>query len=81
MEYLLKSFERRRRFRGYNSKIRKRLKNSKYVIGHNINFDLKIIGAEHFRLSYNSNLNDKINLDTGQISKKYCNLKGVLEVV
>ena len=22
------------------------------------------------------NLNDKINLDTGQISKKYCNLKG-----
>jgi len=52
------------------------VKNSKYVIGHNINFDLKIIGAEHFRLGYNSNLNDKINLDTGQISKKYCNLKG-----
>ena len=61
---------------GIIQKFEKDVKNSKYVIGHNINFDLKIIGAEHFRLSYNSNLNDKINLDTGQISKKYCNLKG-----
>ena len=61
---------------GIIQKFEKDVKNSKYVIGHNINFDLKIIGAEHFRLSFNSNLNDKINLDTGQISKKYCNLKG-----
>ena len=61
---------------GIIQKFEEDLKNAKYVIGHNINFDLKIIGAEHFRLSYNSNLNDKINLDTGQISKKYCNLKG-----
>ena len=63
---------------GIIQKFEKDVKKSKYIIGHNINFDLKIIGAEHFRLSFNSNLNDKINLDTGQISKKYCNLKGGL---
>ena len=54
---------------GIIQKFEKDLKNSKYVIAHNINFDLKIIGAEHFRLSHNSNLNYKINIDTGQISK------------
>ncbi len=52
------------------------LKRTKYIIGHNINFDLKIILAEHFRIKFNSTIENKINLDTGIISKSYCNLKG-----
>ena len=39
-------------------------------------FRFKNNWSRAFPIKYNSNLNDKINLDTGQISKKYCNLKG-----
>tara|TARA_B100000686_G_scaffold1680_1_gene1886 strand:- start:250 stop:4458 length:4209 start_codon:yes stop_codon:yes gene_type:complete len=49
---------------------------SKYIIGHNINFDINIIGAEHYRKKIKSCLEDKIKLDTGEISKEYCNLSG-----
>ena len=54
------------------------IKKSKYIIGHNINFDLKILGAEHYRKNLNSDLENKISIDTGIISKSYCNLKGGL---
>ena len=49
---------------------------SKYIIGHNINFDINIIGAEHFRKKFKSTIEEKIKIDTAQISKSYCNLKG-----
>ena len=49
---------------------------SKYIIGHNINFDINIIGAEHFRKKLKSTIEEKIKIDTAQISKSYCNLKG-----
>ena len=49
---------------------------SKYIIGHNINFDINIIGAEHFRKKFKSTIEEKIKIDTAHISKSYCNLKG-----
>ena len=49
---------------------------SKYIIGHNINFDINIIGAEHFRKKFKSTIEEKLKIDTAQISKSYCNLKG-----
>ena len=49
---------------------------SKYIIGHNINFDINIIGAEHFRKRFKSSIEEKLKIDTAQISKSYCNLKG-----
>ena len=48
----------------------------KYIIGHNINFDKNILGAEYYRENIETKLLDKISIDTGQISKRYCNLKG-----
>ena len=52
------------------------LKKSKYIIGHNIKFDINILGAEYFRLKFKSQLTEKKKIDTGFISKKFCNLKG-----
>ena len=52
------------------------LKKCKYIIGHNINFDKNILGAEFYRKNIESNLLNKISIDTGHISKQYCNLKG-----
>ena len=52
------------------------LKKCKYIIGHNINFDKNILGAEFYRKNIESDLLNKISIDTGHISKQYCNLKG-----
>lgn len=52
------------------------LKKCKYIIGHNINFDKNILGAEYLRENIETELLEKISIDTGQISKQYCNLKG-----
>ena len=52
------------------------LKKCKYIIGHNINFDKNILGAEFYRKNIKSDLLNKISIDTGHISKQYCNLKG-----
>ena len=54
----------------------KDLKKCKYIIGHNINFDKNILGAEFYRKNIKSDLLNKISIDTGHISKQYCNLKG-----
>ena len=54
------------------------LKKCKYIIGHNINFDKNILGAEFYRKNIESSLLNKISIDTGHISKQYCNLKGGL---
>ena len=54
------------------------LKKCKYIIGHNINFDKNILGAEFYRKNIESDLLNKISIDTGHISKQYCNLKGGL---
>ena len=49
---------------------------SKYIIGHNIDFDINIVGAEYYRKKIKSCLEDKIKIDTGKISKQFCNLSG-----
>tara|TARA_B100001750_G_scaffold206149_1_gene183633 strand:+ start:8546 stop:12754 length:4209 start_codon:yes stop_codon:yes gene_type:complete len=54
----------------------KDIKKCKYIIGHNINFDKNILGAEFYRKNIESDLLNKISIDTGHISKQYCNLKG-----
>ena len=56
----------------------KDLKSSKYIIGHNVNFDINILGAEFYRKQIQTKLNEKLKIDTGIISKEYCNLSGGL---
>ncbi len=56
----------------------KDLKSSKYIIGHNVNFDINILGAEFYRKQIETKLDEKLKIDTGKISKEYCNLSGGL---
>ena len=54
------------------------LENNKYIIGHNINFDINILGAEFFRCNIETDILEKKSVDTGLISKDFCQLKGGL---
>ena len=56
----------------------KDLLRSKYIIGHNIKFDINIVGAEHYRKNFKSSIEDKLKIDTAIISKSFCNLQGGL---
>lgn len=47
-----------------------------YVIGHNLAFDLNILGAEHYRLSEESKLPKKLVLDTKDLSTDFCAIPG-----
>ena len=38
----------------------KDLLRSKYIIGHNIKFDINIVGAEHYRKNFKSSIEDKL---------------------
>jgi DNA polymerase III epsilon subunit-like protein len=53
------------------------LNNTKYIIGHNLSFDRKIIRGEFIRNSIEYNSDDKIKICTMNSSRKYCNIKGV----
>ncbi|MEM9895394.1 MAG: DNA polymerase III subunit alpha [Bacteroidota bacterium] len=46
------------------------------LIGHNIAFDNKIIGAEYLRTSKTNFLADARNIDTAEETKEYCQLSG-----
>ena len=59
-------------------KFNNELKKNKYIIGHNINFDIKILGSEFYRSEMKTNLLEKESIDTGLISKEFCQLKGGL---
>ena len=48
------------------------------VVGHNIEFDLKIIGSELFRLEIESDLLEKESIDTQKVSIEFCALAGGL---
>ena len=48
------------------------------IIGHNIEFDNKIIGAEFLRKEVTSNLLELPTVDTSQVSIEYCQLQGGL---
>ncbi|UII26541.1 DNA polymerase III subunit alpha [Fulvivirga maritima] len=49
------------------------------VVGHNIEFDNKIVGTEYVRTSNQpkgEELQEKEKIDTSEVSKEYCNLRG-----
>ena len=54
------------------------LKKNKYIIGHNINFDVNILGSEFYRSKIKTSLLEKESIDTGLISKEFCQLEGGL---
>lgn len=49
---------------------------SNYIVGHNVEFDVNIVGAEFFRLSIENNLANLKVLDTMHASIDYCALAG-----
>ncbi len=52
------------------------IEESKNIIAHNISFDEKIVGAELFRKSINTNLFNKPRLCTMHASTDYCKIPG-----
>src|SRR5690625_7178173 len=45
---------------------------STFVIGHNLDFDLNIMGAEYYRLGRENPLDQKTPIDTKDESTEYC---------
>ncbi len=54
------------------------LDKAELVIGHNVNFDYMIAGAEFLRAKLESDLLEKKALDTGEVSIDFCQLPGGL---
>ena len=53
------------------------LKRTKYLVGHNVKFDINIIGAELYRLGISSNLSELKVLDTcTESTANLCKIKG-----
>lgn len=52
------------------------LAKSKYVVGHNIGFDINVTGAEFLRKQLDTKLLEKTALDTKDISTEYCAIPG-----
>ncbi|MBI2279650.1 MAG: DNA polymerase III subunit alpha [Bacteroidetes bacterium] len=52
------------------------LQKTTYAVGHNVEFDINIVGAEFYRLSIESNLTTLKVLDTMHSSIDYCALPG-----
>ncbi|MFN4886013.1 MAG: 3'-5' exonuclease [Bacteroidota bacterium] len=49
---------------------------SEYIAGHNIEFDLNIVGCEYLRLNLENVLSSKKQLDTKELSTDYCAIPG-----
>ena len=47
-----------------------------YLVGHNIGFDINVVGAEFIRKGVESKLTEMSSLDTKDISTEYCGLPG-----
>ncbi|MEM6644189.1 MAG: DNA polymerase III subunit alpha [Bacteroidota bacterium] len=54
------------------------VKKAEVLVGHNIEFDNKILGAEYLRSSKENLLADAKNIDTAQDTKEFCQLQGGL---
>ncbi len=52
------------------------IQRSDYIVGHNIGFDEKIIGAEFLRKNIRSSFNNKRRLCTMKLSTDYCKIPG-----
>ncbi|MDN3687844.1 DNA polymerase III subunit alpha [Cyclobacterium jeungdonense] len=54
----------------------KDLKNCRYLVGHNIGFDISVVGAEKLRAKKPVNLLEKESLDTKDLSTDFCAIPG-----
>jgi DNA polymerase-3 subunit alpha len=52
------------------------LKGTQYNVGHNIEFDINIVGAEFFRLGIDNDLDQKAAIDTMKSSVNFCGIPG-----
>ncbi|MEQ9007025.1 MAG: PHP domain-containing protein, partial [Ekhidna sp.] len=52
------------------------VKKAEVLVGHNIEFDNKIIGAEYLRTEKENLLADAKNIDTAEDTKEFCQLQG-----
>lgn len=57
-------------------KFSKDVERAKVLVGHNIEFDNKIIGAEYLRTEKENLLADAKNIDTAEDTKEFCQLQG-----
>lgn len=56
------------------SKLSSRAQNSQIIVGHNIEFDLSIIGAEFYRMNMNNQLVHVPKLCTMKLTKEFCGI-------
>lgn len=54
----------------------KSLQQAKYAVGHNIEFDINIMGAEFFRKSVDTVMMDMLSIDTKNEGTEYCAIPG-----
>ncbi|MCB0761706.1 MAG: DNA polymerase III subunit alpha [Flavobacteriales bacterium] len=54
----------------------KDMASAKYVVGHNIGFDIGVVGSEMIRHGFETALFDKADIDTKDISTDFCALPG-----
>ncbi len=52
------------------------LSKTQATIGHNVEFDNKIVGAEYVRTDIENNLQEIFDIDTSEVSIQYCQLAG-----
>jgi DNA polymerase III subunit alpha len=52
------------------------LEKAEFVIGHNLEFDLNIMGSEYLRMGRENPLPEKIHIDTKDDATAYCKLQG-----
>ncbi|MAN03222.1 MAG: DNA polymerase III subunit alpha [Owenweeksia sp.] len=52
------------------------VKKSKYLVGHNIQFDINILGCEYLRLGQDNLLEGMPDIDTSKETTNYCQLPG-----
>ena len=52
------------------------LEKSTFVVGHNLDFDLSIMGSEYLRMGKDNPLPDKIAIDTKDEATEYCAIPG-----
>ncbi|WP_185850761.1 DNA polymerase III subunit alpha [Blattabacterium cuenoti] len=59
------------------TEFQKTIDKSEYIIGHNLEFDIKVINCEFFRLKKRIDFEKKKILDTKELSVNYCKLPGI----
>ncbi len=58
------------------SELNKVLENTQYLVGHNVEFDISIVGAEFLRMQIPTSFLDLKTIDTKEESTDYCALPG-----